>query len=151
MHGLMHPEMGHIPLPHDQARDPFGGCCPYHGDCFEGLASGLAIEGRWGVKGETLPAGHPAWELEAHYVALAMRAFICTLSPQRIILGGGLMQQPQLLPLIREKTVASLNGYIRVPQLLTQIDDFIVPAALKGKSGILGGLVLADKARGKEG
>ena len=93
MHGLLHPEMGHIPLPHDKALDTFEGNCPYHGDCFEGLASGPAMEKRWGTKAESLPPDHPAWDLEAHYIALALRSFICTLSPQRIILGGGVMQQ----------------------------------------------------------
>ncbi len=93
MHGLLHPEMGHIPLPHDKALDMFEGNCPYHGDCFEGLASGPAMEKRWETKAESLPPDHPAWDLEAHYIALALRSFICTLSPQRIILGGGVMQQ----------------------------------------------------------
>jgi len=103
LHGLIHPEMGHVLLPHDTARDPFPGICPFHGDCFEGLASGPALEKRWGQRAETLPADHPAWELEADYIALAMEGFICAFSPQRIILGGGVPQQPQLIPLVRTK------------------------------------------------
>jgi fructokinase len=146
MHGLLHPEMGHIPLPRDPGIDPFEGVCPFHGDCYEGLASGPAIEKRWGQKAETLPPDHPAWELEAHYIALALRSFICTLSPQRIVLGGGVMQQSQLLPLIREKTLATLNGYVQSAQILEHIDEYIVPAALEGKAGILGAFVLAERA-----
>ena len=145
MHGLLHPEMGHIPLPHDEALDPFEGGCPFHGDCFEGLASGPAMEKRWKQKAETLPPDHPAWELEAGYIALALHSFICTLSPQRIILGGGVMQQPQLLPLIREKTSATLNNYIQSTQILERIDEYIVPVALDGKAGILGAFVLAER------
>lgn len=146
MHGLIHPEMGHIPLPHNFEIDPFKGNCPYHGDCFEGLAAGPALEKRWGQKAETLPPDHPAWELEAHYIALALRSFICTLSPQRIILGGGVMQQSHLLPMIREKTQATLNGYVQSPQILKRINKYIVPVALEGKAGILGAFVLAEQA-----
>jgi fructokinase len=146
MHGLLHPEMGHIPLPRDSGTDPFEGICPYHGDCFEGLASGPAIEKRWGQKAETLPANHPAWELEAHYIALALRSFICTLSPQRIVLGGGVMGQKQLLPLIREKTRATLNGYIQSSQIQERIDGYIVPVAMEGKAGVLGAFFLAERA-----
>jgi len=72
MHGRAHPEMGHIRIPHDPVHDPFAGGCPYHGDCLEGLASAPAIEARWGAPGEKLPAGHAAWELEAHYLALGL-------------------------------------------------------------------------------
>jgi fructokinase len=89
LHGLIHPEMGHIAIPHDRERDPFEGVCPFHKDCFEGLASGPAMEKRWGQKAETLPHDHPAWELEAHYIALALQSYITILSPQRIIIGGG--------------------------------------------------------------
>jgi len=146
MHGLLHPEMGHIPLPRDPEIDPFEGNCPFHRDCFEGLASGPAMEKRWGQKAEALPPDHAAWNLEAHYVALALRSFICTLSPQRIILGGGVMQQPQLLALIREKTLATLKGYIQSPEILERIDEYIVPVALEGKAGILGAFVMAERA-----
>ncbi|MEJ2011712.1 MAG: ROK family protein [Anaerolineales bacterium] len=146
MHGLLHPEMGHIPLPHDRAADPFVGICPFHGDCFEGLASGPAIEERWGAKPESLAPDHPAWELEAHYLALALQSYICTLSPQRIILGGGVMQQHQLIGMIHEKTLAALSGYIILPQILERITEYIVPASLNGNSGLLGALALAELA-----
>lgn len=142
MHGLIHPEMGHIRVPHDLARDPFPGACPFHGDCLEGLASGPALEKRWGARAETLPADHPAWELEAHYLALALVNYICTLSPQRIILGGGVMEQPQLFPMIRRGVQQLLNGYAQSPAILADIDAYIVPPALGKRAGVLGALAL---------
>ena len=145
MHGLLHPEMGHIPLPHNEALDPFEGNCPFHGDCFEGLASGPAMEKRWGQKAESLSPDHPAWELEAHYIALALRSFICTLSPQRIIIGGGVAQQPQIMPLIRQKTLASLNGYVQSQAILENIDTYIILPALSGQAGVLGAIALAQQ------
>jgi fructokinase len=145
MHGLLHPEMGHIPLPRDNSVDPFEGSCPFHGDCFEGLASGPAMEKRWGQRAETLPPEHLAWDLEAHYIALALQSFICTLSPQRIILGGGVSQQPQLMPLIRQKTRAALNGYVQSPAILENIEAYIVPPALGGRAGVLGAIALAQQ------
>ena len=143
LHGLIHPEMGHIRLPHDFARDPFPGSCPYHGDCFEGLASGPALEKRWGQRAETLPADHPAWELQAHYLALALVNYVCTLSPQRIILGGGVMEQPQLFPLIRRAVQQLLNGYVPSPAIVENIDAYIVPPGLGKRAGVLGALALA--------
>ncbi len=148
VHGLVHPEMGHLPLPHDWQADPFPGLCPFHGDCFEGMASGPAIEARWGQKAETLPADHPAWELEAHYLALALHAIVCMLSPQRIILGGGIMNQRHLFPLVRQKTLASLNGYVKHAQLLDHIDSFIVPPGLGNRAGVLGAIALAQAISG---
>jgi fructokinase len=145
MHGLLHPEMGHILLPHKRERDPFSGVCPYHGDCLEGLASGPAMRARWGEAAETLPADHPAWALEAHYLALACVNFICTLSPQRIILGGGVMNQSQLFPLIRREVQNLLNGYVQAPAILQHIDTYIVPPALGGRAGVLGALALAEQ------
>ncbi len=144
LHGLIHPEMGHIRLPHDFARDPFPGACPYHGDCFEGLASGPAIEQRWGRRGEALPSNHPAWELEAHYIALALVNYICVLSPQRIILGGGVMEQAQLFPLIRRKVIELLNGYIQSPAILERIEEYIVPPGLGKRAGVLGAMAFAE-------
>jgi fructokinase len=150
MHGLIHPEMGHIRIPHDREEDPFDGVCPYHGDCLEGLASGPAIEKRWGTPAHELPDGHPAWNLEAKYLALALTGFICTLSPQRIILGGGVMQRRLLLPRIRAKVLELLNGYVQTSAILEHIDRYIVPPGLGDKSGVLGALALAQDAAGKE-
>lgn len=143
MHGLIHPEMGHIRLPHDHQADPFEGACPYHRDCLEGLAAGPALEKRWGARAETLAPDHPAWELEAHYLGLALSNFICTLSPQRIILGGGVMSQPHLFPMVRAKTVELLNGYVQSPQILQNIAEYIVPPALGAQAGVLGAFALA--------
>jgi len=144
LHGLIHPEMGHIRLPHDLARDPFPGACPYHGDCLEGLASGPALEKRWGARAETLPPDHPAWKLEARYLALALVNFICTLSPQRIILGGGVMEQAQLFPLIRREVQQLLNGYVQSPMIIENIDAYIVPPGLGKRAGVLGAIALAE-------
>ena len=147
VHGLLHPEMGHIPLPHDKARDPFEGICPFHNDCFEGLASGPAIEKRWGQKAETLPPDHSAWGLQAYYIALALSTFIVTLSPQRIILGGGVMEQTHLFPLIRQKVKEILNGYVQSPAVGENISEYIVPPGLGTRSGMLGALALAQTAQ----
>ncbi len=145
LHGVLHPESGHMRLPHDRVRDPFPGVCPFHGDCWEGLASGPALDRRWGQRGETLPADHPAWELEAHYLALALVNVICVLSPQRIIMGGGVMQQSQLFPLLRQNVQQLLNGYLQVPALLDAIDAYIVPPALGNRAGVFGALALAQE------
>lgn len=145
LHGLVHPEMGHLRIPHDWNRDPFPGWCPYHGDCFEGLAAGPALHKRWGQPGDTLPVDHPAWDLEAHYIALALQNYICTLSPQKIILGGGVMQQAHLLPLIRAKVLQLLNGYVQSPTILEEIETYIVPPGLGGRAGVLGAIALAQQ------
>jgi len=146
LHGLLHPEMGHIRVPHDHGADPFPGICPFHGDCLEGLASGPAMQARWGKPAVSLPSDHPAWQLEARYLALAAANFLFTLSPERIILGGGVMQQAQLYDMIRTELSAILNGYIRVPQLLERMDEYIVAPGLGGRAGVLGALALAEQA-----
>ena len=144
-HGLVHPEMGHIRLPHDLETDPFKGICPFHGDCFEGLASGPAIQTRFKQPAETLPEYHPAWEVEANYIALALHNFICTLSPQRIILGGGVMQNHHLFPMVRLKVTQFLNQYVQAVEILQNIDRYIVPPALGGRAGVLGAIALAKQ------
>ncbi len=144
IHGMMHPEMGHIRIPHDWQADPYPGACPYHGDCLEGLTCGPAIEGRWGQPGETLPPDHPAWELEAHYLALGLVNFILPLSPQRIIMGGGVMAQAHLFPRIRARVRQLLNGYVKTPQITEEIEEYIVPPALGNRSGVLGAIALAE-------
>jgi len=146
MHGLVHPEMGHIRVPHDRAGDPFPGICPFHGDCLEGLACGPALEARWEQSPERLPDGHAAWALEARYLALALVNFICTLSPQRIILGGGVMEGPGLLPMIREKVQELLNGYVQAAAITEEIEGFIVRPALGDRAGVLGAIALAARA-----
>ena len=146
LHGLIHPEMGHILIPHDLEKDPFPGVCPYHGDCFEGLANGPAIEKRWGQSGESLPEKHPAWPLEAQYIAYGLTNLICALSPQKIILGGGVMKQKQIFPLVREKLRAALNGYVQSPAITEHIDNYIVPPDLGDRVGVLGAIALAQRA-----
>ena len=143
VHGLTHPEGGHIRIPHDWKKDPFPGTCPFHGDCFEGLANGPAIAKRWGQPAESLPADHPAWELEATYIAHALNSVIYLISPQRIVLGGGVMQQPQLFPLIRQKVREELNGYIPSPVFNSTMEGYIVPPGLGKRSGILGAMAMA--------
>lgn len=148
LHGLMHAEMGHMRIPHDRTRDPYPGWCSYHGDCWEGLAAGPAIEGRWKAKGQNLPADHPAWALEAHYLALGVVNIITTLSPQRIIMGGGVMEQRHLFPLLRKEVQELLNGYIQRPEITDAIDQYIVPPLLGSRAGVLGAIALAmDAAR----
>jgi fructokinase len=146
LHGLLHPEMGHIMIPHDKERDPFEGACPFHKDCFEGLASGPALEKRWGQRAEMLPLDHPAWELEAHYVALALASYVTTLSPQRVIIGGGVGGREDLLPLIRKNVQTILNGYVQSRAIAENIDKYIVSPGLGSRSGMLGAIALAKEA-----
>ena len=146
IHGLVHPEMGHIRLPHDRARDPYPGICPYHGDCLEGLASGPSMEARWGAPASELPPEHPAWLLEAHYLALGVASFVCTLSPRRIVLGGGVMQQAHLFGLVRAELLELLNGYVQAPEITERVSEFVVPPLLGPRAGVLGALVLAEQA-----
>lgn len=149
VHGLVHPEIGHILLPRDPVRDPFPGSCPFHGSCWEGLASGPALAQRWGAAGVTLGPDHPAWALEAHYLALGLQSLVGILSPQRIVLGGGVMDQPQLFPLVREELLRLNNGYIRHPALTPEgVGAYVVPPALGNRAGILGALALARDAGG---
>ena len=146
VHGLLHPEMGHIRVPHDLSKDPFPGACPYHGDCLEGLASGPAMEARWKMPAHTMPLDHPGWALEAHYLALGLSTWVCTLSPRRIILGGGVMQQSHIFPLLRQELLRLLNGYIQASALLDEIDTYVTPPQLGNRAGVLGAMVLAEQA-----
>ncbi|MGD2103988.1 MAG: ROK family protein [Anaerolineae bacterium] len=147
LHGLVHPEMGHMRIPHDRDRDPFEGICPFHGDCLEGLASGPAIEARWDARGEDLPEDHPAWSLEAHYLALGLMAIVCVISPRRIILGGGVMQRSFLFPMIRSELQDLLNGYIQAEAITESMDATVVPPALGDHAGVLGAMALAARAK----
>jgi fructokinase len=146
VHGLLHPEMGHIRIPHDWQADPYPGYCAYHGDCLEGLAAGPALEARWGQRAENLPPEHAAWALEAHYLALGLMNVICILSPQRIVLGGGVMAQARLFPLVRQAAQQTLNGYLNAPDILDNIETYIVPPGLGSQSGVLGAIALAQQA-----
>lgn len=145
--GLLNPEMGHLRIPHDLQLDPYPGNCPFHGDCFEGLASGPAILGRLGVAAEALPDEHAFWELEACYIAAALANLILTLSPKKIILGGGVMGRAFLFPKIRLKVQDLLQGYVNHPFLFSEIENYILPPALGNLSGSLGAIVLAQNLK----
>jgi fructokinase len=138
--------MGHLRIPHDISRDPFPGSCPYHGDCLEGLACGPAMQARWGMPAGVLPVEHVGWELEAHYLALGLVNVTVTLSPERILLGGGVMQQPHLFSLIRDEFARLLNKYVRHAEVIDHLDRYIQPPQLGAQAGVLGTLVLAEQA-----
>lgn len=144
LHGMLHPELGHIKMAVADG-DTYKGKCPYHGTCFEGMAAGPAIEDRWGKKAVELADDDKVWKLESTYIAQALCTYILTLSPQIIILGGGVMHQKQLFPLIRKKVLEQLNGYI-VTKELKDIDNYIVPASLNDDQGIMGSIKLAMDA-----
>jgi fructokinase len=146
VHGLIHPEMGHLRIPHDLARDPYPGMCTYHGDCLEGLACGPAIEARWRTSARDLPDSHPAWALEAHYLALAVLNCSLTVSPKRILLGGGVMSKQHLFPMIRDEFCHLANGYLRHQVVLEELDKYILAPQLGSRAGVLGSLVLAEQA-----
>ncbi len=146
LHGVMHAEVGHILLPQDRVKDPFAGCCPYHQGCLEGLASGPALKARWHVDSAMeLPEDHPAWELEAEYLAVAMMNYLLCFSPKKIILGGGVMKQKHLLSLIHQKTRQLLNGYLKNASI-DDLENTIVVAQLGQNAGALGSLALAARS-----
>jgi fructokinase len=137
VHGLQHPELGHVRIPHDRDEDPFPGLCPFHGDCWEGLAAGPALEARWGRRAHELEDDAP-WALEARYLALGLLALTAVVSPQRIVLGGGVLNRAGLLERVQRQLDQLVNGYVAVPEL--------VPPALGSRSGVLGALALVQPA-----
>jgi fructokinase len=141
--GLLNLEMGHVRIPHSLGLDPFPGNCPFHGDCFEGLASGPAIEKRLGLAGALIPEDNPFWNVEADYIASALMNYILTLSPKKIILGGGVMQREFLFPKVRQRVRELLNGYVASKSLMENIDDYILPPGLGNQAGSLGAIALA--------
>lgn len=147
MHGLIHPEMGHILIPRHK-NDTLKSVCPYHENCLEGLVSGPAIEKRWDVKKATdLEDDHEAWDLEAFYLGTAIANWILTLSPKKIIIGGGILNKKSLLDKIRKNVQQELNGYVKHKIILADIEDYIVLPKRMGESGLLGALALAEKAK----
>ncbi|MBP3884428.1 MAG: ROK family protein [Olsenella sp.] len=144
VHGMLHPEAGHILL-NVSPDDPGKSVCPSHNRCFEGLAAGPSIEARWGAKAVDLQGRDDVWELESDYIAQALENYVVCYSPQKIILGGGVMHQEQLFPLIREKFARYLNNYLRTPEL-EDLDSYIVPNSLDEKQGILGCIELGRRA-----
>ncbi len=144
VHGMLHPEAGHILLtPHPE--DSFPGLCPYHKNCFEGMASGPAIAERWGAKAADLHDQAKVWEVESYYLGQALVNYILVLAPEKIILGGGVMKQTQLFPLVRRQVARLLNGYLKTKEL-QDLDSYIVPNSLQERQGILGALELAKRA-----
>lgn len=148
VHGMLHPELGHMKLVKAE-NDTYQGKCPFHRSCFEGLAAGPAIEERWGRPGKELADRDEVWELESFYIAQALANLILTVSPQVIILGGGVMHQLKLFPMIRKKVAENLNGYIKTSEL-ADMDHYIIPAALNDDQGIMGCIKLAMDACGQK-
>ena len=144
VHGLLHPEGGHVPV-RRHPDDSFEGCCSFHSDCLEGLASGPAIEKRTGVKGAELPQDHQVWKFVSYYLAQAICGSIYMLSPEKVVLGGGVLNREHLFPMIREDVKRLLNGYIKAERL-DNIDSYIVPSALGGDQAVMGCLKLAYEA-----
>ena len=144
-HGLVHPEVGHI-LIRRHPDDAYEGFCPYHRDCLEGVAAGPAIERRWGVKGSELAPEHEAWKLEAYYIAQAVVNAVLIVSPMKVVLGGGVMHQRQLFPMIRDEVQRLLNGYVSHDALRQGIGDYIVPPGLGDDAGLAGALALGVAA-----
>ncbi|MCR8964342.1 ROK family protein [Brevibacillus halotolerans] len=146
LHGMSHPEMGHILVkPHHL--DSFTGVCPYHGNCLEGMASGPAIEKRWNQKGAKLQASTEVWELEAYYLAQALMNYVLILAPKRLIIGGGVMKQEQLFPLVRQQLSELLQGYVSENQYFcNDLSTYIVPPALGDNAGVCGALALAKRS-----
>jgi fructokinase len=144
--GLVHPEVGHLRVPHDRRRDPFDGVCPMHGDCWEGLACGPAIAERWGQPPGELPDEHPAWALEADYVALGVHAIVSVASPQRVIAGGGVMDRTGLRAAVRTRLRELNAGYLETPMLDARIDEYLVSPELGDRAGVLGAIALAQRA-----
>lgn len=141
LHGNLHPEAGHILL-RRHPEDTYEGRCPYHKDCFEGMAAGPAIEERWGESAKTL-TDERAWDMEGYYIAQALSMYILTLAPQKIVLGGGVMHKNELFPIIRKYVKEFINGYVLTPQM-EDLDSYIVPNSLNDEQGILGCFVLAQ-------
>ena len=148
IHGMMHPEIGHL-YPRRHALDRgFAGICPFHGDCMEGVASGPAIQARSGGSLQELDTAHVQWEIEADYLGQLCAQLVVTLSPQRIVMGGGVMNQVGLLGPIRHRMRHWLAGYIDRSELLSDDSSFLVTPGLGGRAGVLGAMVLAIDSAG---
>jgi fructokinase len=145
LRGLIHPEVGHMRVPREAEIDPFSGCCPWHGDCWEGLASGAAISARWGAPADELPDDHPAWPLEASYLASGILNIVSVASPRRVITGGGVLDRPGLLPLVREVLRDLVAGYLPTQLLAERIDEYLVKPELGDRAGVLGAIALAQR------
>ena len=146
VHGLMHPEIGHMRPRRHPLDVNFDGVCPFHGDCLEGLASGAAIRARTGTELQHLDAAHAQWQIEADYLGQLCAHLVLMISPQRIVMGGGVMSQERLLPMIRQRMQHWLGGYINRRALLSEVEHYVVAPALGVRAGVLGALRLAITA-----
>ena len=146
VHGLTHPEMGHILMRPAEGDPTPEGFCPYHRYCLEGLAAGPAIEKRWGISARLLPQDHKAWSVEADYLAQLCHNAIMSISPEKIILGGGVMGQSFLIDMVRERTMKLLGGYLSSPVTENGLKDYIVTPGLGINSGVMGSWLLAVEA-----
>jgi fructokinase len=144
--GLTHAEMGHILVRRHPLDQDFPGLCPFHQDCLEGLASGAAIMARQGHSLSGQPEDHPLWQIVTDYIAQLCGTLMLIAAPERIILGGGVMANGKLLPLVRAEMTRRLNGYIDHPALARQSEDLIVPPGLGDRAGVIGALLLAEEA-----
>lgn len=147
--GASHPELGHMTVKR-RADDTFTGVCPFHGDCLEGLASGPAVSKRWMVPAQQLPADHPAWDLQAFYLAQMCVNITLSYGPERIVLGGGVAAQGQMMALLRREFVRQINGYCR-PELIAAVETYIQRSGLGGNAGQIGSLLLAEAVYREEG
>jgi fructokinase len=143
--GANHPEAGHIRLPRAPGDESFAGICPYHGDCLEGLASGPAMKARWGQAAETLPPDHPGWDIEADYLAGLCATLTYTVRPDRIILGGGIMQNPTMYGRVRGALLTKLAGYDASMRGI-DMDEYVVAPSAGPSAGLTGALALAYRA-----
>lgn len=151
LHGLMHAEFGHIQMPllHDERglQDPFEGNCPYHGRCLEGMIAGPALLRRTGKKGETLAPDDVAFDWAARYLGVGLATAVLTLSPERIVVGGGVMGSARLLPKVRASLAETLAGYVARPEITTElIEQYVVSPKLGTHAGIAGAFALAQTA-----
>ena len=146
LHGMLHPEAGHVMIRRDPEKDPYKGFCPFHGDCLEGLCAGPSIKQRFGKGAETLDPEDPFWDIFAGYLAQACMAQVLMLSPEKIVLGGGVMHQTHLFPRIRRQLLEMLNGYVKASRLVDHIDTYITPPVLGDHAGVCGAMALAMEA-----
>ena len=152
LHGMLHPEMGHLQVFAGNSAAPNPACqCPFHSSCLEGYVCGPAIAKRWEKPAHELGADHPAWAEAATILAQGLVNIIVTLSPQRLLLGGGVMHQEHIFPMLRREVSRLLNGYLQTTELLAQIDSYIVPPGLGDEAGILGAIALGQRALAGQG
>ena len=144
LHGAIHPELGHIAVPRATSDNEFTSVCPFHGDCFEGFASGPAMKARWGQGAEELAAGHPGWDIQAYYIAQLCRAITLSVSPSHIVLGGGVMAHQPLLKAVRAEFGKLLNNYLPISERSGGLGNYIVRESFGGASGLVGAFALVS-------